>query len=120
VFAGGPADQASIQRGDVIISLDKKMIEASSDLPYIVANTPVGKVVVTEVIRKGQKMKFQVETGELKEKAEPIAHSESSSNLGMVLQQLTPEFAQELELLAITPRPFWARLSRKMLIESGS
>jgi len=86
VFAGGPADQAGIQRGDVIISFNDKMINASSDLPYAVASTPVAKVVLIEAIRKGLKMTFQVETGELEEEAEILAAGESSSNLGMVLQ----------------------------------
>jgi len=40
VFAGGPADQAGIQRGDVIISFNGKMINTSNDLPYAVASTP--------------------------------------------------------------------------------
>jgi hypothetical protein len=39
------------------------MIEASGDLPYTVASTPVGKVVVVEVIRQGLKLKFQYYPG---------------------------------------------------------
>ncbi len=101
VFAGGPADQAGIQRGDVIISFNGKMIETSSDLPYTVASTPVAKVVMVEVIRKGQKVAVQVETGELEEEVESIAPSETSSNLGMVLQHLTHELTKELFLPAL-------------------
>jgi len=41
----------------------KKMIEASSDLPYTGASTPVGKVVAVEVIRQGQKLKLQYYPG---------------------------------------------------------
>jgi len=41
----------------------KKMIEASSDLPYTVPSAPVGKVVVVEVIRQGQKLKLQYYPG---------------------------------------------------------
>jgi serine protease Do len=98
VFAGGPADQAGIQRGDVIISFNDKTINVSSDLPYAVASTPVAKVVLIEAIRKGLKMTFQVETGELEEEAEILTAGESSSNLGMVLQQLTHELAKKLDL----------------------
>jgi len=100
VVAGGPAHRAGIQRGDVVISFNGKMIDASSDLPYIVAGTPVGKAVAVAVIRTGQKMVFQVETGELKEEDEFIAPAESSTSLGMLLQQLTPELAQKLDLPA--------------------
>lgn len=98
VFAEGPADKAGIQRGDVIISFNGKKISESSGLPYIVASTPVGTIVNVEIIRKGQKLSFQVKTGELKEEAEPMTPSESSFNLGMVLQQLTPELAKKLDL----------------------
>jgi serine protease Do len=100
VVVGGPADQAGIQRGDVIISFNGKKITESSDLPYIVASTPVGRVVNVEIIRKSRKLTFQVKTGELEEEAEPITPSESSFNLGMVLQQLTPELAKKLDLPA--------------------
>jgi len=102
VFTDGPAGQAGIQRGDVIISFNGKMINTSSDLPYIVASTLVGKVVAVEAIRKGQKMTFQVKAGELEEGAESAAPGESSSNLGMVLQQLTHELAKKLDLPAIS------------------
>lgn len=97
VLEGGPADRAGIQRGDVIISFAGKMIETSNELPFVVASTPVGKVVTVVVIRKRQKMTFQLETGEL-EGAEYVVPSESSPNLGMVLQQLTPELTQKFDL----------------------
>jgi len=100
VFAGGPADQAGIQRGDVIISFNGKMINTSNDLPYAVASAPVAKVVMVEVIRKGQKTAVQVKTGELEEEVESIARNESSSKLGMVLQRLTHELAKKLDLTA--------------------
>jgi serine protease Do len=98
VVAGGPAERAGIRRGDVIVSFNDKTIETSGDLPYVVASTPVGNTVTVEVIRKGQKMRFQVETDELKEEAEVITLDESSSDLGMVLQQLNPQLAQKLDL----------------------
>lgn len=100
VVTGGPADRAGILRGDVIFSFNGELIGTSSDLPYIVASTPVGKTVTVEVIRKGQKMRLQIETGELKENTVAITPAESSSTLGMVLQQLTPELAKKLELAA--------------------
>jgi serine protease Do len=98
VVAGGPAERAGIRRGDVIVSFNGKTIETSGDLPYVVASTPVGKTVTVEVIRERQKMRFQVQTGELKEETESFPPAESSSDLGMVIQPLTPELAKKLEL----------------------
>jgi len=91
VTAGGPADKAGIRRGDVI---------DSSELPYLVASTPVGKRVPVEVIRKGEKKVVQVEVGELKEEGEgrSAVEPKPGSTLGMHVEALTPEIAQSFGL----------------------
>jgi serine protease Do len=94
VTAGGPADKAGIERGDVIVTFDGTEIEEMKDLPYIVASTPVGKEVTVEVIRKGRTEQIQVKIGELegeKEAAEPV---EEKPNLGLTVHELTPELAR--------------------------
>ena len=58
VTVGGPAKAAGIQRGDVIVSFDGKEVEDSGRLPYLVASTPVGKIVSVGVIRKGREEDF--------------------------------------------------------------
>jgi len=95
VTAGGPAEKAGIQRGDVIVSFDGKEIKDSSELPYRVAATPVGKVVSVEVMRKGQKKNFQVEIGELQDTGPRRRTDEAKQgpNFGMHLEALTPEIA---------------------------
>ena len=98
ITPGGPADKAGIKRGDVIIYFDKKEIKEMSELPYIVASTPVGKLVTVEVIRKGEKKGIQVEIGELKEKGEPRVVSEAKPKLGLTVQEITPELARNFGL----------------------
>ena len=98
VVSGGPAEKAGIKRGDVIVSFDGKEIDEMSELPYVVASTPVGKAVTVEVIRKGQKMALRVEVGELKEEAEPPAVAEAEPNLGLTLKEITPELARNFRL----------------------
>lgn len=98
VTAGGPADKAGIQRGDVIISFDGQKIEEMKDLPYMVASTPVGKVITVEVIRKGHKESFEVKVGELKEEKEPEKTEEAKAKLGMTVEELTPQAAKNLGL----------------------
>ena len=95
VSDGGPAEKAGIKRGDVIVTFDGKEIKEMKDLPYIVGATPVGKEVTVEVIRKGRKQRIQVTLGELKDQEEAPVVSEAKPNLGMTVQELTPELARD-------------------------
>ena len=98
VTAGGPADKAGIKRGDVIVSFDGKKVKESNDLPYIVASTPVGKTAAVEVIRKGQEKSLQVKIGQLEEEKPSQIVSEAKPNLGMTVEQITPELARNFGL----------------------
>ena len=98
VMDGGPAEEAGIKRGDVIISFDGEEIKEMSELPYIVASTPVGKKVTVEVIRKGRKKKFEVEVGEIKEDKGAPAAREVKPKLGMTVKEIAPELARQLNL----------------------
>lgn len=66
------------------------------DLPYIVASTPVNKTVIVEVIRKGEKKTFKVKVGRLEEEKETEDVEEKESDLGMTVEEITPEIAQKL------------------------
>ena len=98
VSGGGPADKAGVKRGDVIVTFDGKEIRDTSDLPYAVASTPVGKSVTVEVIRKGQKKGIQVKIGELKDQKEPQEAAESKPSLGMTVEEITPDLAKNFGL----------------------
>jgi serine protease Do len=102
VTKDGPADKAGIQRGDVIVSFDGREIKEMSDLPYIVASTPVGKSVTVEVIRKGGRKTFQVKIGELKEEKKAGVVSEAKPQLGMSVEEITPELAKNFGLTETT------------------
>ena len=94
VTPGGPADKAGIKRGDVIISFDGKDIKETKDLPYIVGSTPVGKTVIVEVIQKRKKKSFQIKVGELSEDKEPGEEDEARPELGMRVEEITPQLAR--------------------------
>src|SRR5215467_1717623 len=49
----GPAKPAGIEPGDVIVKFDGQDIKEMRDLPRVVADTPVGKDVQVQIIRKG-------------------------------------------------------------------
>jgi len=101
VSSGGPAEKAGIQRGDVIVSFDGKEIDEMNELPYLVASTPIGRVVPVKVIRKGREKTLQVKIGELKEErpgSEEEAEARPERRLGMKIQDLTPQLAREMGL----------------------
>ena len=67
VVDNGPAKPAGIEPGDVIVKFDGKDVQKMSDLPRIVADTPVGKAVEVVVIRKGKEETKTVKLGRLED-----------------------------------------------------
>ncbi|HVU21682.1 MAG TPA: DegQ family serine endoprotease [Rhizomicrobium sp.] len=51
----GPAAKAGIANGDLVTAFDGKAIGDSRALPRIVADTPIGKTVSVDILRKGKK-----------------------------------------------------------------
>ncbi len=98
VTAGGPADEAGLQHGDVIVSFNGKPIQESHDLPLLVANTPIGRKVEVKILREGSPKTFTVKVGRLAE--EQVAREDkgesSEARLGLSVQDLTPEIASGL------------------------
>jgi serine protease Do len=77
VVPGGPAQKAGIDSGDVITSFDGKTIASTNALTRSVAETPVGKSVNVDIIRKGKKQTVKATLGEL-EAAMASAKQENS------------------------------------------
>jgi serine protease Do len=99
VVKDGPAEAAGIKQGDVIVEYDGKPIADSADLPLLVARTPVGRTVVVKVIRDKKEQTFNVKIAELKE--EEVAQGgggTTSEGLGLTVQTLTPDIADNLGL----------------------
>jgi serine protease Do len=100
----GPAEKAGIKPGDVVVTFDGSEVKAMRDLPRIVADTPVGKKVKVDVIRKGERLSFDVEIGRLEEGkkiaeagAKP-AETAAVMALGMKLAAVTPELRRQFGL----------------------
>jgi len=98
VIAGGAAETAGIRRGDVIIRFDGKEVHEMNELPRIVAATPVGKDVEVEILREGKPLKLKLKVGELKEEAPAPTEEKAQVDLGMSVQEITPEVARQLRL----------------------
>jgi serine protease Do len=67
VTPGSPADKAGLEAGDVIMKFDGKDVTTMRGLPKIVAQTPIGKAVDVDVLRKGTKKSMQVAVGRLED-----------------------------------------------------
>lgn len=63
----GPAKPAGLETGDVITQFDGKDVRESTDLPRIVAATPVGKEVDVRIMRKGKEETRKVVLGRLED-----------------------------------------------------
>jgi serine protease Do len=98
VIPGGAAEAGGILRGDVITKFDGKEIDEMNELPRMVAATPVGKEVEVEILREGKPLKLKLKVGELKEEAPPPTVEKAEIELGMSVQEITPEIARQLQL----------------------
>lgn len=97
VIAGGPADKAGIKRGDVILTFDGKNIKNSTYLPWLVAETPVGKTVDVKIIRNGKEMNVKMKIEELTEQRMAASQMRQPvSDLGMQVDNVTPALRSEL------------------------
>ena len=63
VMPNSPAQQAGLQVGDIVRSVNGEEVRSSSDLPVMVGAMPPGKEVKLEVWRKGEKISVNVTLG---------------------------------------------------------
>ena len=106
VEKGGPADKAGLEPGDVILKFDGKPINASADLPRLVAATRPGTRSTVQVWRKGTTRDIAVTVGEMADEkaaanrpARGAKPPEQQANrLGLVVSELSAEQKRELKM----------------------
>jgi serine protease Do len=94
VEAGGPAAKAGLQTGDVILAVDGKPVDASSDLPRIVGESKPGSALALQVWRKGETRDLRVTVGETPNEKVAAADPQGEAKpakLGVSVRPLTPE-----------------------------
>jgi serine protease Do len=105
----GPAKPGGIEAGDVVIKFDGRDVKEMHDLPRIVADTPVGKVVDVIVIRKGKEETHSVTIGRLedsekvaaadaKKDAAPAEKSVVQRTLGLELAGITDDLRKKFKI----------------------
>lgn len=87
VSESGPAANAGIKAGDVVLEFNGSKIKKMSNLPRVVAETPINKSVNVKIWREGKVRNMKVRVGELDEKettqvAEQAGPSKKESRSG--------------------------------------
>jgi serine protease Do len=100
VMEDGPAAAAGLKQGDVILEFDGKPVEDSAALPLLVARTPVGRKVEVKVIRDGEPKTLTVTIAELKDEEVELATTGTVEDMGLTVQTLTADLAENLGLEA--------------------
>ena len=104
----GPAMDAGLEAGDVILKFDGQNVQDTRELVTIVGNSPVGKDVPVEVLRAGDMRDFTVTLGR-RETAEAAAFPadeqggddaapQTADVLGLTLSEITPQVIEEYQL----------------------
>jgi serine protease Do len=108
----GPAEEAGIQPGDIIVEFDGRPVLAMHELPRMVADQPIGKEVQVMLLRNGERQEITVTLGRLEDAEKEISALETedtapepampviSDPLGLTLADLTPELRQEFKVKA--------------------
>jgi serine protease Do len=99
VVKGGPAGEAGIKRGDVILKYEGEKVSDAAGLRNMVAGTTPGKEVKVELWRDKKPMEVTVKTENLEELAKKLAVI-MKDRLGIEVGPVTAEEAQNYGLPA--------------------
>jgi len=106
---GGPAAEAGIERGDVVIEFDGHEIGTMRSLPRVVSQTEVGRRVQVRVWREGRYRNFRVMLGELQDDEVASLTSDlpqfqaqtgTIESLGFTVADITPTLREQYDLRA--------------------
>jgi serine protease Do len=107
VNAGGPAEHAHLQNGDVILSFNNTKLEQMKTLPRVVADTSIDAMVPVTVWRAGHQVTLQIRVAEMPDDTPPdekkpapaaAASSLDLSDLGMKLSPLSDALRQKFHI----------------------
>jgi serine protease Do len=98
VIKNSPAEKAGLKRGDIIIEYNDKKINKMNELPILVANTPVGKVVTMKILRNNKEKTIKAKIGEYPEEEKGTLAREKENKLGFTVEEITPQIARRLGL----------------------
>ncbi len=110
----GPAKDAGLLSGDVILTFNGEDISDVRDLTRTVADSPIGEDVPVIVLRDGDQMTIPVKLGRREEAEASEAKPASAENPD------TPDAPKEMELLGLTVQPMTADIAKSLNLPAGS
>ena len=97
VSKGSPAEKAGVKNGDIILEFNGKAIKEMNELPKTVAATAVGSKVLIKLFREGKIENVTLTVEKLADGSDgDTVGAAGSERLGMVVGELTREFAAKL------------------------
>jgi serine protease Do len=105
VTPDGPAAQAGVEVGDIVLKFDGMDVTAMRQLPKLVAQTGIDREVEIVVLRKGERKTFKVKIGRLEE-TEPTGDKapkpgdkpRKQSSLGLTLASMSDELRARFDI----------------------
>ena len=102
VEQGAAGDKAGLKPGDVILKVDGKEIDSSSEVPGLIANKKPGSEVTLEIWRDGSAKRITARPEEIREKGERVAATnaeptDEATRLGLAVRQLAAEEKRQAE-----------------------
>ena len=110
VVKDGPADQAGLKPGDVVVGLNGKQVADNNQLTRDVGVIPPGNSVKLDVIRDGKEKSFSVKLAPRPDEMEGGGKNQSANDnqsgqgdlLGLSVEDLTPQMARRAQVEAGT------------------
>lgn len=100
VFPDDPADIAGIEPKDIILSINEKEVETAREITSMIADIGVGETVKIKVLRNGKTRTFKVKIAKREESriSARNTHKEKQTELGISVNNVTPELARRFNL----------------------
>jgi len=99
----GPADQAGVKAGDVILAVDGRQIERSSELPLVIAALKPGKQATLTIWRSRSERQLKIKVGEVEDDpavaALGLQGEADTGKLGLAVRPLSGSEQQRLRTI---------------------
>jgi serine protease Do len=110
VEAGGPADRAGVEAGDIITKFDGRTIDKAGDLPRIVGSAKPGTKATLEVFRRGASKELNVTVVELEAER---------SNRSPPVERNAPKLPAVISLLGLAVSDLSAAQKSEFKVKNG-